>query len=398
MTFYLPFLALLCVPVLIVLPALRNRIQITRENHVGQNAAVASMRMKEFSDMADEVRKAAEVEIKSTLLEDTRHQESRSAHLHPAPRQAVWILLFLPLFSIPVYMHIGNSQLILNPASPVQPDSSRESRDVTSLIAELENRLQQQPDNIRGWQLAAQTYMTVGSYDSAVQAYKVLNTLDPGVPDHLAGWADATIMAAGNVYTESAEGLVMRALAVDPTHQQALWLSALGASSVGNFELATRQLKSLRDQVQDEPETLQLLQELIARNQESMEKEASTVQRSQPSGKTITVQVSATPQLVEGLPSSTTVYIIARVADGPPAPLAVSRHRLEELPLTFALSRKHAMTAELNIEKFDAIEILARISLSGKPQAISGDIQSKPVTVFGTPTAPVDIEINSVVP
>ena len=397
MILYLSFLALLAVPVLIVLPALCNRTRIGKENHVEQNAAVASARLKEFSSTDDETRRAAELEIKSTLLEDARQHAGQLAHRRLAPRRAAWVLLFLPLFSVPIYMHIGNSHLVLESAPSLPPGSPGETQDLTSLVTELENRLQQQPDNARGWQLAAQTYMAVGSYDKALHAYQVLNTLEPGVPDYLAGWADATIMAAGNTYTESAEELVTRALAVDPAHQQALWLSALGASSVGDFELAVRQLEALQSQVQNEPETLQLLQELIVQNREARMEESPAAQQLQPS-KTITIQVSTTPQFVEGLPASTTVFVIARAVDGPPAPLAVSRHRLDELPLTIALSREHAMTAELSIEQFDAVEILARISRSGNPRAASGDIQSKPVTVHGTPAEPVGIEINSVVP
>lgn len=398
MTFYLPFLALLIIPGLIVLPALWNRTGIVRENRVEQNAAVASERMREFSNTDHETRIEAEAEIKSALLEDTHYYQDQTPTRHLSPRWAVCMLLFLPLFAIPVYTYLGSIQLAQAPAVPGPSDPAAGPQDIANLLAELESRLEQEPDNIRGWQLAAETYMAVGQYDKAVQAYQSLDSLAPGLPDHLAGWADATIMASGNVYTEAAENLVMRALMVDPGHQQALWLSALGASSVGDFKLAIKQLETLLSQVQDEPDTRQLLQELIASNQESMKKGSSATPALQPSGKSITVHASAIPRLVKDLSSSTTVFVIAKAVDGPPAPLAVSRHRLDELPLTITLTREHAMIEELNIENVDTVEVLARISLSGNPMASAGDIQSEPVIVRGTPSEPIRLEIGLVVP
>ena len=67
------------------------------------------------------------------------------------------------------------------------------------------------------------------------------------------------------------------------------------------------------------------------------------------------------------------LFILARdpAAGGPP--LAVQRHSSSDLPLTVELSERDAMIAARTIASVPRVQVVARLSRSGTPQAQSGD-------------------------
>ena len=71
--------------------------------------------------------------------------------------------------------------------SEKQPTRSTEKlASVSSLVVGLENRLQEQPDDGKGWLLLAKSYQHLGRLDDAREAYKKADAL---------GHADATVAA-----------------------------------------------------------------------------------------------------------------------------------------------------------------------------------------------------------
>ncbi len=398
MAYFVIFLLIL-VPCLLVLPALLNRSSILVDNPKMQNTAVALQRLEELSVSGDEVRQEAENEVKASLVEDVKSVKSVTFSLM-SPAKSLVVIFLLPLFAVTLYLHIGQPELLRGNQQEIlftgqDPDNPP---DVNQLLAQLEQRIAEQPDNPRGWELAARTYISIEQYDKAEQAYTRLNALVPGNPDFLAGWADATIMANGNSYSPKARTLVQQALAINPSHQNALWIAALGASSLGDYENAISYLEALLEQVSNEPETTVQLNRLINHNRSlagNMQNESSS---SKPGpGKIIDVTVSLDPGLATGLQGSEIVFVIARAQNGPAAPLAVSRHRLEELPLEISLNREHAMIANMTVDNFDELQILARVSRSGIRPARSGDYASQVVSVSGENPEPVSVVIDRVV-
>jgi len=75
------------------------------------------------------------------------------------------------------------------------------------------------------------------------------------------------------------------------------------------------------------------------------------------------------------LPEGATVYVFAREVGGPPAPLAVARHRASELPLLVSLDDSMAMTPERRLSSVAAVQIVARVSADGGVVANPGDLE-----------------------
>ena len=77
----------------------------------------------------------------------------------------------------------------------------------------------------------------------------------------------------------------------------------------------------------------------------------------------------------------TTVFVIARMPDGPPMPVAVEKHTVAELPLDIALDDADGPMPMAKLSAMKNVEVIARISESGNPMRQEGDIESAPVRV-----------------
>ncbi|TVS14935.1 MAG: c-type cytochrome biogenesis protein CcmI [Gammaproteobacteria bacterium] len=89
--------------------------------------------------------------------------------------------------------------------------------------------------------------------------------------------------------------------------------------------------------------------------------------------------VEVSPEV--GVPPGSTLYVFALEVDGPPAPLAVSRHRADELPLLVALDDSMTMTPERPLSAASRVQIIARVSADGGVAARPGDLEGVSVTL-----------------
>ncbi len=110
----------------------------------------------------------------------------------------------------------------------------------------------------------------------------------------------------------------------------------------------------------------------------------------------VNVKVSLAKTLGEQLNPETTLFIFARPANqsaGPP--LAVVRKQVKDLPFTITLNDSLAMMPGRTISSATDIVVVARISLSGSPTKQAGDIEVISQSITSNTTDRVDLEINN---
>ena len=86
-----------------------------------------------------------------------------------------------------------------------------------------------------------------------------------------------------------------------------------------------------------------------------------------------------------------------KAQQGPPAPLAVKRVLVKDLPLSVTLTENDAMLPQLSIAQFPNLELVARVSRSGQPTAQSGDLESAKLNIQNTEKNTLELVINRVV-
>jgi cytochrome c-type biogenesis protein CcmH len=104
------------------------------------------------------------------------------------------------------------------------------------------------------------------------------------------------------------------------------------------------------------------------------------------------VQVTLAPDLAAHVQPGDTLFVFARAAEGPRMPLAISRRRADELPLTVTLDDSMAMQPQLKLSAFDRVVVGARISRSGNAIPQTGDLEGQTAPIAPSGSTAIQIE------
>jgi cytochrome c-type biogenesis protein CcmH len=107
-----------------------------------------------------------------------------------------------------------------------------------------------------------------------------------------------------------------------------------------------------------------------------------------------TVRLSAA--LAQKAAPDDAVFIYARAAEGSRMPLAILRHQVKDLPLSFRLDDSMAMSPAAKMSLFPKLIISARVSKSGQAAPAAGDLTGESAPVANSAQGVV-IEIKDVV-
>ena len=105
--------------------------------------------------------------------------------------------------------------------------------------------------------------------------------------------------------------------------------------------------------------------------------------------------VSIDPQLTERVSADDTVFIFARLPEGPPMPLAILRLQVSDLPYEFQLDDSQAMT-DMTLSSADRVVVVARVSRTGQAMPSPGDLEGQSGTV-STGSQGLEIVIDRVI-
>ena len=191
-------------------PLARSR----REHRSGSDVAV-------YRDQLDEIRRdraagligeneaqAAEVEVSRRLIAAA---DAEAAQPKAAPAAtltlrrrivAVAALVVLPLGALAAYLMLGSPSL---PGQPLAARMTAEDRTLDNLVAKVEARLAQNPNEGRGWEVIAPIYLRLGRFDDAVKARRNALNLLGSTPDRWADLGEALVAAASGVVTAEAK-------------------------------------------------------------------------------------------------------------------------------------------------------------------------------------------------
>ena len=177
---------------------------------------------------------AARVEISRRLLAAAEAQrQAPAASFAPWRRRfiAVAALIALPFGAVALYLALGF------PGLPDQPLAARamgpENRSIAALVAQVEDRLERNPQDGRGWEVLAPVYMRLGRFDDAVKARRNAVRLLGASPTREADLGEALVAAANGVVTAEAKTAFDRALALDARDPRAKFFAGLAAQQDG---------------------------------------------------------------------------------------------------------------------------------------------------------------------
>lgn len=408
----------------IVAPLLRST---PREDLVEQDALnleVFRQRLKELdtdleAGFLDQERyDAARHDLERELLYDVDADRQTPAGALRSSAASRWLVaaalvVLAPLSAVLLYLQLGEPRL----ADPIQVAAAAQAAEesgqgsgasLEALVARLEERLQENPENLDGWLMLGRTYFATGKTEQGLEAIEKAYALAPDQAEVKLAYAEALAAASP---TKSLEGkpaeLIRAVLDEDPTNPIARWLGGMIAFQKGQYDSAVETWEGILAELDPEGQEAANLKEMIAeaRGRAGMSAEAPPADPAERLAEAPAVEAQATPTTPEPAPAASdaaiqvdvsldariadqaapedTVFVFARAAEGPPMPLAVQRLSVSDLPKSVRLDDSMAMTPAMRLSAFDSVVVGARVSKSGDAMPQSGDLfgEAGPLTL-----------------
>ena len=280
------------------------------------------------------------------------------------------------VFAFGLYLQIGRPDLT----------SPQEGGDIQGMVASLAERLESEPNDIEGWKMLGRSFITLGQYQEAAEAFRRAVVLEGAQnAQTLVDLGESMLAASGQAMSPDVVNIFENALALEPDNPSALFWGGIAAANRGDIDSAAERWEALL-LTNPPPQIREIIEQRVAEWRGSPTETPVAV---------VIVALTLGDALPSELPASTPVFVIARDPNAPSPPIAVVRRELGQLPGTVAITDGDAMIPGRVVSGFETLEIVARVSASGQPIQSSGDW-------FGSATASpgeaVDVEISQQVP
>ena len=391
-TFVLLALLMVFISLALLLPAFWRTPKEDTTDRSSQNISI----IKEQLAMLDESRASGEVtqqqyeqtrnELETSLLQDTETEviqtDAKTLQVH-SRWMAAMLAIVLPIFVIGGYVLLGTPEVFDENTMQTPPPHASGNKNMPTLeevLARLEQKLIDQPENLDGWMMAGRSYMSLKRYADAKRVLQKAYTLASDNPIVMLRYADAISMSRGGRLSGEPFSLIKKAVKNDPENVMGLWLAGLGYEEQNDYKNAIHHWQRAAKLVEPASESLQEINGMIARAQQKLSgtkpaiSESNISPSTSSSGISLKVNVSLDPELQSQANPNDIVFIYAKAASGPPMPLAAVRKRVKDLPLVITLDDSMAMMPTMKLSSFKKIIVSARVSKTGSAISASGDL------------------------
>jgi cytochrome c-type biogenesis protein CcmH len=182
---------------------------------------------------------AARVEISRRLLAaaDNQRQPVAGSSIRLRRAAAIVALLGLPIIAVGIYYPLGSPGMADFPlAQRARGPAATQSLD--NLVAQVEQHLENNPTDGRGWSVIAPVLARLGRMDEAVRAFRNSITYNGESADGRADLGEVLVAAAGGVVTGEAKAEFERAVALNADEVKASYFLGLAAEQDGRAEEA----------------------------------------------------------------------------------------------------------------------------------------------------------------
>lgn len=276
------------------------------------------------------------------------------------------------------------------------------------MIKALAARLEQNPNDGKGWAMLARAYAVLGRYNEALPAYEKAANLIQNDPALLVDYADVLGVVNGKNLQGKPMELIQRALMIDPNNMKGLNLIGTAEFQAGNYTHAVSYWEKMLQLLPPDSPIGKKINISIAnaRAKETGNQEAGKQPQSLPApgeaqpatgGAQITGVVRLSPALAGKVTPTDTVFVFAKAVSGPPMPIVVIRAQVKDLPQKFILNDSMAMMPTMKLSNYKEVVVGAKISKSGNATPQSGDLRGEVASVkVGTNN--VQLVIDKIVP
>jgi cytochrome c-type biogenesis protein CcmH len=190
---------------------------------------------------------AARIEIARRLLAsdgNARTSSSGTSQRVAAKAAMLSVAMLLPLLALGFYLSYGSPGLPDQPLAVRLHDPANE-QNIAALVARVEARLREHPEDGEGWDVIAPVYLGWRRFGDAAGAYEqAIRLLGPSAA-RLSGLGQALVLKNDGVVPEEARTALERALALDKTLLEPRILLAIAKEQDGKLAEAVEAWRAL---------------------------------------------------------------------------------------------------------------------------------------------------------
>ncbi len=378
----------------LLIPVLRGRRAQREEDRTALNVALYQERLAELQQQLEEgvlnagQLEAGRAEAARELLADTEGvAPARVSSLGKAlPLLAA---IMVPVLGLGLYLHYGSSDKVELTREFSQPPQSLEE-----MVARLERAAAAQPDSAEGLYFLGRAYMAQNRPADAAKVFERTVALAGRQPELLGQWAQAQYFADDKQWSDKTQALTDEALKADPKEVTSLGLLGIAAFEGKRYQEAITYWQRLLNELPQGDKSREALEGGIERARQQLLASGGKVEEAPAAKARASIKVSvdlADAVKAQVLPGDS-VFIFARAVSGPPAPLAVKRVTVADLPITVELGDVDAMMPQLKLSNFPEVQLMARISRAGQPTAGEWIGRGKPLSSSTTQLQQLNID------
>jgi cytochrome c-type biogenesis protein CcmH len=267
-----------------------------------------------------------------------------------------------------------------------QPEVLQQRSEEAKLVAQLAEKMAAQPDDVEGWRLLGRSYVMIGEYAEAGNAFAEAWNRTPA-PDNdlMLSYAEAQVLADRSTLGGQAGDIIEQVLAAEPRNAKALWYGGQRALGLGDEAAAKTRLTRLLELGPPEDIANVIRSQLAqlpddaggANRAAALSESGGAAPTAAAEGPSIRLSV----RLGEDVPAGSVgpnaaLFIFARDPQGGP-PVAVIRQPASAVPGEFVLSDANSMLPGRSLADFPELNLVARISTSGQPLEQAGDLYAQ---------------------
>jgi cytochrome c-type biogenesis protein CcmH len=209
---------------------------------------------------------AARVEIGRRLIAaaDSEREAPPNSNVRLRRLAAVVALLGLPIVAAGIYYPLGSPEL---PDFPLAQRSRAPdgTQSLDNLVAQVEQHLEANPTDGRGWSILAPVLAKLGRMDDAVRAFRNSITYNGENAARRADLGEVLVAAASGVVTAEAKAEFERAVALDADEVKARYFLGLAAEQDGRAEDAAAVWRAMLEKAPPNAPWRSLVQAALAR-------------------------------------------------------------------------------------------------------------------------------------
>lgn len=307
---------------------------------------------------------------------------------------AIAMAVAVPVLAVGLYMIVGAPRG-LDPGQREAPTTMEEA------VVRLEADLGRNPEQPQGWRLLGRAYAEMERPEDARDAFGRAATLEPDNLDGQVEYAGAIgATDPQHRFNEQATDILQQVLQADPGHQRARLFLGIAQRQQGQDAQAAETWEPLLSELGPQAAAGLFDQVNQARADAGLEPltELPQAPAVEVSPNAVPVRVAFDPgftSMVQVDPNAV-IFVVARLPDGSPMPVAAQRRLAHELPVELVLDDSDAVMPTQSLSMVEEVELVARVSSDGTATPQPDDVTSPPVRVTLPVDGPVELVLGAI--